>query len=205
MGTFEVLTLLLVMLPLAAMPSASVALVVARSVSSGRVSGISSALGIVVGDLIFVAMALVGMSVLAEWLGAFFSIAKYCGGIYLIWLGIGILKSKSSLELQSVSTSKASYLADFLAGLFLTLGDVKAILFYASLFPTLIDMKQVGLSDALAIGVITIVTVGGVKLAYAIFASRIIESLRHRVSLDLPRKLGGTLMIGCGSILVAKA
>lgn len=193
------------MLPLAAMPSVSVALVVARSVSSGRVSGMVSVLGIVAGDLIFVAMALVGMSVLVEWLGALFSVAKYCGGIYLIWLGVGILKSKSSLDLQSFSTSKASYLADFLAGLFLTLGDVKAILFYASLFPTLIDMKEIGLSEGLTIGVITIVTVGGVKLVYAIYASRIVENLRHRVSSDLPRKLGGTLMIGCGSVLVAKA
>jgi threonine/homoserine/homoserine lactone efflux protein len=205
MGTYEALALFLVMLPLAAMPSSSVALVVARSVSSGRASGVVSALGIVAGDLIFVAMALVGMSVLAEWLGALFSVAKYCGGIYLIWLGVGILRSKSSLEIQSVPTSKASYFADFMAGLFLTLGDVKAILFYASLFPTLIDMKQVGLSEVVAIGVITIVTVGGVKLTYAIFASRIVEGLRHKVSSDLPRKLGGTLMIGCGSVLVTKA
>lgn len=205
MGTFEALTLFLVMLPLAAMPSSSVALVVARSVSSGRASGMVSALGIVTGDLIFVAMALVGMSVLAEWLGALFSIAKYCGGIYLIWLGVGILKSKSSLEFQSVATSKASYIADFLAGLLLTLGDFKAILFYASLFPALIDMKQVGLGGAVAIGAITIVTVGGVKITYAIFASRIVETLKHKVSSDLPRRLGGTLMIGCGSVLVTKA
>lgn len=205
MGTFEALTLFLVMLPLAAMPSSSVALVVARSVSSGRASGMVSALGIVTGDLIFVAMALVGMSVLAEWLGALFSIAKYCGGIYLIWLGVGILKSKSSLEFQSVATSKASYIADFLAGLLLTLGDFKAILFYASLFPALIDMKQVGLGGAVAIGAITIVTVGGVKITYAIFASRIVETLKHKVSSELPRRLGGTLMIGCGSVLVTKA
>lgn len=205
MGTFEALTLFLVMLPLAAMPSSSVALVVARSASSGKGSGMVSALGIVAGDLIFVAMALVGMSVLAEWLGALFSIAKYCGGIYLIWLGVGILKSKSSLEFQSVATSKASYIADFLAGLLLTLGDFKAILFYASLFPALIDMKQVGLGGAVAIGAITIVTVGGVKITYAIFASRIVETLKHKVSSDLPRRLGGTLMIGCGSVLVTKA
>ncbi|MFD0950567.1 LysE family translocator [Paraperlucidibaca wandonensis] len=205
MGTFEAFTLFLVMLPLAAMPSSSVALVVTRSVFFGRASGVVSALGIVAGDLIFVAMALVGVSVLAEWLGALFSVAKYCGGIYLIWLGVGILKSKSSLEFQLASTSKSSYLSDFVAGLFLTLGDVKAILFYASLFPALIDMKQVGLGEVVAISVITIVTVGGVKLIYAIFASRIVESLRHRVSSDLPRKLGGTLMIGCGSVLVTKA
>lgn len=205
MGPFEALTLFLVMLPLAAMPSSSVALVVARSVSSGRVSGAFSALGIVAGDLIFVAMALVGMSVLAEWLGALFSVVKYCGGVYLIWLGVKLLKSKSSLELQSSPVTKASYLADFLAGLFLTLGDVKAIVFYASLFPTLVDMNQVSASEAMAIGMITIVAVGGVKLVYAVFATRIVERLRNRVSSDLPRKLGGTLMIGCGSVLVTKA
>ena len=92
-----------------------------------------------------------------------------------------------------------------MAGLLLTLGDFKAILFYASLFPALIDMKQVGLGGAVAIGAITIVTVGGVKITYAIFASRIVETLKHKVSSDLPRRLGGTLMIGCGSVLVTKA
>lgn len=66
MSLLEALTLFLVMLPLAAMPSSSVALVVAKSVSSGRLSGSFSALGIVAGDLAFVAMALAGMSVLAE-------------------------------------------------------------------------------------------------------------------------------------------
>lgn len=205
MAMFEAITLFLVMLPLAAMPSSSVALVVARSVSSGRMSGAFTALGVVTGDLIFVAMALAGMSVLAEWLGALFSVAKYCGGIYLIWLGLTILRSKSSLEFQSTPVTKASYFTDFLAGLFLTLGDVKAILFYASLFPSLIEMDQIGAGDVLAVAMITIVTVGGVKLAYAVFASRIVAKLRHRVASDLPRKLGGTLMIGCGSVLLTKA
>lgn len=205
MSTFDALLLFCVMLPLAAMPSASVALVVARTVSSGKASGVFSALGVVTGDLIYVAMALIGMSVLSEWLGALFSIAKYCGGLYLIWLGISVLKSKSSLVFPTRSTSKASYFADFLAGLFLTLGDIKAILFYASLFPSLIDMKQVGLAETIIIGIITILSVGGVKLSYVIVASRLVESLQRNVSSDLPRKLGGTLMVGCGSVLITKA
>lgn len=205
MGIFDAIALFLVMLPLAAMPSSSVALVVARSVSSGRMSGAFSALGVVAGDLVFIVMALVGMSVLADWLGALFSAAKYCGGVYLIWLGLTILKPKSSLEFPSSPVRNVSYFADFLAGLFLTLGDVKAILFYASLFPSLIEVEQVGVGDVLAIVMITILTVGGVKLAYAVFARQIVSKLRHRVASDLPRKLGGTLMIGCGSVLLTKA
>ena len=205
MSIIEALTLFLVMLPLAAMPSSSVALVVARSVSAGRVSGAISALGIVAGDLVFVAMALVGMSILAEWLGALFSVVKYCGGAYLIWLGFCLIRSKSSSAVLRTTNRGSSFVADFLVGLFLTLGDVKAILFYASLFPTLIDMNKIGLWDMSLIAAITVVTVGGVKLAYAVFASKIVENIRGRVTSEAPRKLGGALMIGCGSVLIAKA
>ncbi|MEO6422655.1 MAG: LysE family translocator, partial [Candidatus Nitrotoga sp.] len=198
MSIFEALTLFVVMLPLAAMPSSSVALVVARSASGGRLNGAFSALGIVAGDLIFVAMALVGMSVLAESLGALFAIVKYCAGAYLVWLGWGLLRSKPSLTASTTTKKTTTLMADFLAGLLLTLGDFKAILFYASLFPTLVDMERLGVWDVPIIMAITVVTVGGVKLAYAIFASRIVENLSGRVSSDVPRKLGGTLMIGCG-------
>lgn len=205
MSIVEALTLVLVMLPLAAMPSSSVALVVARSVGSGRVNGLFSALGIVAGDLVFVVMALLGMSVLAEWLGALFSVVKYGAGAYLIWLGVGLLRSKPSLPLQGARSRASSFVADFLAGLFLTLGDLKAILFYASLFPVLVDLENIGGWDIALIAAITAVTVGGVKLAYAIFAAEIVAGLRGRVASDLPRKLGGTLMIGCGSVLLVKA
>lgn len=205
MGIIEALTLFMVMLPLAAMPSASVALVVARSIGAGRVSGVISALGIVAGDLVFVAIALIGVSFLAEWLGAFFSVIKYFGGAYLIWLGICLLKSKPSPTIERTTKRASSFAADFFAGLFQTLGDVKAIFFYTSLFPTLVDMEGIGLWDISLIMAITAVTVGGVKLGYAIFASKIVERLCDRVACGAPRKFGGALMIGCGSALVAKA
>jgi threonine/homoserine/homoserine lactone efflux protein len=204
MGIFEMLMLFLVMLPLAAMPSSSVALVVARSASAGRVNGVFSALGIVAGDLVFVAMALVGMSLLAEWLGAFFTLVKYCGGAYLIWLGFCLFKSKSSPFIPVTSKRASSLMLDFTAGLFLTLGDVKAILFYASLFPALVDMESLGLWGMMLIMSITAVAVGGVKLVYVLFASTLVEKLRDRVSSDVPRKFGGALMMGCGSVLIAK-
>ena len=204
MSLFEALTLVLIMLPLAAMPSASVVLVVARSARAGRLSGACAALGVVAGDLVFVAMALLGVSVLADWLGALFFVVRVCGGAYLIWLGIGLLRSTAPLALPGNTNSKSSLIADFLAGLLLTLGDVKAILFYASLFPALIDMTRVDAGDVFAIVAITALTVGGVKLTYALFAASLVERLRLRVSSSLPRKLGGALMIGCGSVLIAK-
>lgn len=203
MSLFEVWILFLIMLPLAAMPSSSVALVVARSASAGRISGVVSALGIVAGDLIFVAIALLGMSFLAEWLGTFFTLVKYCGGVYLIWLGFCLFKSKYSQSTPPTRNRASSLLLDFTAGLFLTLGDVKAILFYASLFPVLVDMKNLSLWGMVLIMLITAVTVGGVKLVYVLFASALVKKLRGGFSSDIPRKFGGTVLMGCGSLLLA--
>lgn len=205
MGLAESLTLLIVMLPLAAMPSASVALVVARSASAGRASGAAAASGIVAGDLLFIAMALLGMSLLAGWLGTMFSLVKYIGGAYLIFLGISLLRSKPLSTLQRRTTAMSSLLADFFAGLALTLGDIKAILFYASLFPMLVDMQHITLADTALITLITTITVGGVKMIYVLLATHIVDRLRDGLSSDMPRKFGGILMIGCGSALITKA
>lgn len=205
MGFTESVMLLIVMLPLAAMPSASVALVVARSASAGRASGAAAALGIVAGDLLFIAMALLGMSLLAGWLGTLFSLVKYVGGAYLIFIGISLLRSKPLLPMQRSASATHSFLKDFLAGFALTLGDIKAILFYASLFPMFVDMRNIGITDIALIALITTITVGGVKMVYVVLATHIVDRLRGSLSSDIPRKLGGVLMIGCGSALITKA
>ena len=87
MGIIEAALLFLVMLTLALIPGSSVALVVTRSVAHGVPNGISVSLGIVVGDLIFILLAILGLSVIAETMGWLFLTIKYIGATYLIWLG----------------------------------------------------------------------------------------------------------------------
>jgi len=197
--------LFFVMLVLAAIPSASVALVVTRSATLGVRNGAAVAGGIVLGDLIFVCCAILGMSLLAETMGAFFAIFKYLGGIYLVWLGIGLLRAKDEVPLRSVDTRGSTLLTSFVSGLFLTLGDVKAILFYASLFPTFVDMTHLTPVGIAIIVLITILTVGGVKLAYAFAAHRIVSRLQTHKAQKYTRLTAGTLMVGAGTYMVAKA
>ncbi|WP_369334585.1 LysE family transporter, partial [Pectobacterium brasiliense] len=61
MTAFAALSLFLAMIALAAMPSSSVALVVIRSATLGVRHGVATALGIVVGDLLFVVLAIAGL------------------------------------------------------------------------------------------------------------------------------------------------
>lgn len=193
------------MLLLAAIPSGSVGFVVVSSVSRGLPCGVAAALGIVAGDLIFVGLALLGMTALAESMGALFAVLRYAGGAYLIWMGIGLVRSAWRPVAPVRSGSRLRVLGAFHAGLLLTLGDLKAIFFYASLFPVFIDLATIKAGDMIAILILTAVSVGAVKIAYAVGANRIAayftQSRLHKGS----RLLAGGAMIGAGGILFSKS
>ena len=206
MGILEATSLFFVMLTLALIPSSSVALVVTRSVTHGVPNGISVSLGIVIGDLIFILLAILGLSVIAETMGWLFLTIKYIGATYLIWLGYTLLTSKTTTTISVENKQKkGSLVASFLAGLFLTLGDIKAIFFYVSLFPTFVNLETLNLADVVMIMLVTIVTVGGVKTFYAISANKL-ASLSKGYNLESKtKKVAGSFMVGAGSYLIVKA
>lgn len=205
MSLVEILALFTVMSALALVPSTSVALVVARASSAGFSNGCAVAAGIVIGDLIFVLLAVLGMTALAEVVGSFFLILRYLAGAYLIWFGISLMRSKAPLQVEHSGRSASKLSASFFSGLLLTLGDVKAIFFYASLFPTFVDLATIRTLDIAAIAMITIVAVGGVKLGYAYFAGAVASFvINHRAERAVKVTAGG-LMVGVGSYLIAKA
>ncbi len=198
------LSLLLIMVALAAIPSSSVALVVVRSATRGVRDGAAAALGIVVGDLIFVALAIAGLVAIAEVMGTLFAILRYAAAAYLIWFGFSLIRGGAKAS-QTADERRAGGMAvSFAAGIALTLGDVKAILFYAALFPVLIDVTVLSPFDIGVIGAITLIGVGGVKLAHAV-AARAIVTASHGFPFRRPiRMAAGTLMIGTGGYLIAK-
>lgn len=198
------LSLLLVMITLAAIPSSSVALVVVRSATLDVGNGIAAALGIVVGDLILVALAIAGLAVVAEMAGTLFAVLRYAAAAYLIWFGLILIRGGARPE-TAVDVHRAGGMGvSFAAGVALTLGDVKAILFYAALFPAFVDVPALKSSDIVAIATITLIGVGGVKVAYAVMAHTIVRA-SQKFPVEKPvRMAAGTFMIGTAGYLIAK-
>lgn len=205
MTSWQLFSLFGILVALASIPSTSVALVVARSAASGPARGIAAALGIVAGDLVFVAMALSGMTALAGAAGSLFAVLRVAAGLYLVAFGVSLLRGsfREPVPVQPVK-ARTSPAADFAAGLFLTLGDLKAILFYASLFPAFVDLRALGVPDILRLVAVTAVAVGGVKVAYALLAARIAGRIADPRLHRWGRRVGGGLMIGAGGLLIAK-
>lgn len=193
------------MVVLATMPSASVALVVTRSATASIANGMAVAAGIVLGDLVFIMLAVLGLFVVAETLGGLFMIIKYLAAAYLIWFGFSLLSSKNETALAANTSGGNGNLAtSLLAGFFLTLGDIKAVLFYASLFPVFIDLSALRIADILVIIFITITAVGGVKIFYALTAAKVASMAGSLGFGNIARKTAGGMMVGAGGYLIVK-
>ena len=191
------------MIVLAFIPSVSVLVVSARSAASGFTHGVFATIGIVAGDIIFIILAIYGLSVLAELMGSRFSLIKYLGGAYLIWLGIKLWRSGPNTG-EVDNNIEPSLLSSFLTGLFITLGDQKAILFYSGFFPAFLDLSSVSLADTGIIIVIATLAVGGAKLVYAYMADRASLLLSNSSATKIINIVAGTVMVGVGVLLVVK-
>ncbi|MCP3953424.1 MAG: LysE family translocator, partial [Desulfobacterales bacterium] len=115
---------------LAASPGPGVFATVAQALVGGFRSALDIIAGIVIGDLIFLFLAVFGLAAMARILGDFFSVVKIAGGGYLIWLGVKLWLTKPVPPGDKPGTKMQSGKQRFLGGLFITLGNPKAILFY---------------------------------------------------------------------------
>jgi threonine/homoserine/homoserine lactone efflux protein len=187
---------------LAAIPSVSVLAVTTRSATFGFLHGVFTSIGIVTGDIIFILIAIGGLSLLAAKMGSLFFLIKYLGAAYLIFLGVGLCRSKSQ-DVESGTIAQSSLWSSFLTGLLITLADQKATLFYLGFFPAFVDMTKITLIDTGIIMAIAIVAVGGVKVVYALLAdlSRLLIRTNFARRLNL---FAGVVMIGVGLFLLFK-
>ena len=202
--TFNTLLALFgVMIVGASVPGVSVLTVSARSAAFGFGHGIFVTLGIVTGDILFILVAIYGLSLLVGFMGAHFDLVKYFGGAWLIWLGIALWRSKSETT-GPKSDNKSSLLSSYLAGLLITLGDQKAILFYLGLFPALFDLPAFTLIDTGIIITIAATALLFSKLVYAWLAARTNAVFKG----DGPGKAlniaAGSVMLGVGIFLIMK-
>lgn len=204
MNPASIFAFVLIMVTLAALPGASVALVVTRSATRGFNNGLAVVGGIVVADLVFATLAMVGMATIAQSTGLLFSILRYIAGAYIVFMGISLIRSSNELSINEVNYCPSSLWTSFFSGLFLTFSDAKAILFYASLFPTLFDLQKFTMADSLLVILITAVTVGGVKVVYAASARSIASRCTGNKLAKHGKLVAGSLMVGTGVVVIAK-
>ncbi|QPJ66687.1 MAG: LysE family translocator [Candidatus Nitrohelix vancouverensis] len=197
-------TLFSAMFALAITPDASALAVVARSVGSGLAHAFVTTLGIIAGDFIFIFLAIYGLWSIQDLVPEGLVFVKYLGGAYLIWMGIGLWRSRPSVE-SSDQTAQTSWGGDFLVGLLITLGDPKAILFYMSFLPAFIDLTAISMHDAGLILLIAALALGAAKTGYAVLALKALSLLNDGGMQNTLNRFAGATMVGIGLYLAMKS
>ncbi len=189
------------MILLALIPGPGVFAVIARSMSSGFSHGAATTVGIVFGDYVFIIFSVMGLVALANVMGSFFIVLKYLGAAYLIYLAVSLWRSSTNVE-GTEGIKEMSFVSNFLAGLFTTLGNPKAILFYVGFLPAFMDLAAISAWDIALIMLVATLAVGGVMLGYAYAASksrRLLSSPRAQKNLN--RTASGVM--ACSGVLLA--
>jgi threonine/homoserine/homoserine lactone efflux protein len=122
-------------------PGPAVLYIIARSVDQGRLAGIVSTLGVGFGTTFHVAAAALGVSALLATSATAFSVLKYLGAAYLIYLGIRKLMELDLDERQRVRVPE-SLGRIFWQGVVVNVLNPKTALFFLAFLPQFVDIPR---------------------------------------------------------------
>ena len=121
------------------MPGPDSLLIMARSAGQGWRAGVAAALGIGTGTMVHVLAAAIGMSAILATSATAFTIVKYIGAAYILWMAVGLLRSKRSDPTSAVSVPALPYRKIFAQGLLTNLLNPKVAIFFLAFVPQFID------------------------------------------------------------------
>jgi threonine/homoserine/homoserine lactone efflux protein len=177
MHPIELLGLSLALVSMAALPGLSVLMVTSDTLVRGFRSGVYTAAGIVIGDVIWLLLAFSGLVTVYPLLDNHWFIVRFIAALVLIYLAMGLLWQRQNKSAQSALSANRNDWQGFIAGLMLTLADFKAILFYVAILPAFVEVSSLALIDMFILLIITIGSVAVSKLAYVVAAARLGENL----------------------------
>ena len=203
MDIYSAIAFIGAMFLLAITPGPGLFAVVSRALASGFTHASVVVVGLIVGDIIYLLLAIYGLSAIAQVLGEFFVIIKYIGGIYLIYLGYKIWTTK--IEEQNIKVvNEISWRENFLSGLFITLGNPKVIVFYLGFLPAFMNLTNLTNLDILMSVIIVASTLAIVMLSYSYLADKSRMFFQSKKAVNRLNKASGAVMITAGGILVFK-
>lgn len=185
-----------------AIPGPAVLLVSSRCIELGLTRSMGVVWGNVSGLLLLCLLAAFGLTVVMTVSAFNFFLLKIAGAIYLIYLGVRMLRTAASQKPMAISSnrSRPSRFSLYGEGVLLAISNPKAVLFTTALFPQFVD-RSAPLLSQFAVMAATLMTLSFVCLsAYACAASLLGSRFRAFHNKHLQRVFGGTFIVAGASM-----
>jgi threonine/homoserine/homoserine lactone efflux protein len=185
-----------------ASPGPFAAALVARSIAFGLPSAAGMAFAGVVGDLVFAVAAMTGLAMLIAAHGSVLPLLRLAGAAWLLWLGLRLIFDRDAAPPSAVRGSEGMW-AGFVSGLAVSLGNPKAALFYAAVFPGFFDIPALTARDiAIICALIAAIVLTG-HLAWAAAAARAGRLLRTPRTRRTANRVAGGVIAAAGIAIAA--
>lgn len=179
-------------------PGPDLLYILSRTITSGRNIGIASSAGVGIGALVHVTAAALGLSAILATSIVAFSLVKYVGAAYLIYLGIKSLRGAgTNLDLSAQNNRIVSPWTAFKQGVLVDVLNPKAAIFFMAFLPQFVrpELGVIPL-QLLGLGILVILVGLVVEFLYILLAVKIAGLLRSNkvISTWLDRTFGSILI-----------
>jgi threonine/homoserine/homoserine lactone efflux protein len=183
-------------------PGPTILLVVSYALGQGWRTALPMAVGVALGDFTAMTLSMLGIGALLAASATVFTILKWIGAAYLVWLGVKLFRAGGSLRAEP-RQSAASSLRMLGHAWLVTALNPKSITFFVAFLPQFLDRRgdfwtQMAIFEATFLALAFLNALG-----YALAASRARQAVANPRVLSIVNRTGGTLLVGAGVATVA--
>jgi threonine/homoserine/homoserine lactone efflux protein len=180
-------------------PGPTIILVISQAIAHGRKAVIPLATGVALGDFTAMTCSLLGLGAILAASAAFFSLLKWIGAGYLIYLGIKLWRTRSEADEIPVRIGNQNC-SLFKSAFVVTALNPKSIAFFVAFLPQFVDPRGQAVPQLLLLGA-TFLSLAAVNaMLYALFAGQLRDTMQNSRVRRWFNRLGGTALIGAGIV-----
>lgn len=183
-------------------PGPTILLVVSYALGQGRRVALPVATGVALGDFTAMTLSMLGLGALLAASATLFTVLKWVGALYLIWLGIKLWRAAGAGTIPE-ARADGSPLKMLAHAWIVTALNPKSITFFVAFLPQFLDPAGNWLTQ-MAIFEATFLTLAAANaFGYALIAGRLRGAIGSRRIVAAINRTGGTLLIGAGLATLA--
>ncbi|MBN9030508.1 MAG: lysine transporter LysE [Rhizobiales bacterium 63-7] len=184
---------------LLAIPGPTILLVISYALGHGRKSASATVAGVALGDFTAMTASMLGLGALLAASAALFTVLKWIGAAYLIYLGVKLWRAP--VAAPTVAEEEAPVerpLRIFLHTYVVTALNPKSIIFFVAFLPQFLDLARPLLPQMMIFETTFLILATLNAATYALMASMARKTIRRPAVQRAVNRTGGTLMIGAG-------
>jgi len=184
-------------------PGPSIAALVARVIAKGFRDVFPFLAAMWIGEAIWLSMAVFGLAFVAQTFHFAFVIVKWVGVAYLAYLAWKMWTAPVAVR-ENEMPREDSAAKLFLAGMAVTLGNPKIMMFYLALLPTIIDLASVSVVGWMELTVTMAVVLIAIDLAWVFAAAQARRMLKSARAMRIANRVSATTMAGAAAAIAAR-